>query len=140
MVIDVGFQRGGLNDNGDISFYYPLQNGISGIAVARAIPFLMGDFNRDGAVDAADYVLWRNDRGQVGVGLPTDGNGDGLVDDLDYDLWRSHFGQTAGSGAALPSAVALSANVPEPTAIALLALAICFCGLGPRQMRPRRNR
>ena len=40
---------------------------------------LPGDFNGDGIVDAADYVIWRkNDGSQVG-----------------YDMWRSHFGQTA---------------------------------------------
>ena len=42
-----------------------------------------GDFNRDGAVDAADFVEWRK----------TDGTPAG------YNIWRSHFGQTAGSGA-----------------------------------------
>jgi len=36
-VTDVGFARG-LNDNGDIAFYYQLANGTRGIAVARIIP------------------------------------------------------------------------------------------------------
>ena len=46
-----------------------------------------GDYNQNGTVDAADYVVWRN-----GVGTTyTQG---------DYDVWRAHFGQTAGSGAA----------------------------------------
>ena len=38
----------------------------------------------------------------------------------DYNVWRANFGQSAGSGAALPSAKTLSAAVPEPASIALL--------------------
>ena len=63
-----------------------------------------GDFNLDGTVDAADYVVWRN-------GLGT------LYTQSHYAIWRSHFGQTAGSGAALPSAEPLSAAVPEPATL-----------------------
>jgi hypothetical protein len=63
-----------------------------------------GDFNDDGTVDAADYVVWRK----------TDGSASG------YNLWRSHFGQTLGSGAALPAAESLSSSVPEPANILLL--------------------
>jgi probable HAF family extracellular repeat protein len=66
-----------------------------------------GDFNHDGSVDAGDYVVWRK-------GLGT------TYTQLDYNTWRTHFGQTAGSGAALPSANPLSAAVPEPTAWATL--------------------
>jgi hypothetical protein len=40
----------------------------------------------------------------------------------DYDAWRAHFGQTAGSGAALPSAESLSAAVPERAGAVLLIL------------------
>ena len=70
-----------------------------------------GDYNQNGSVDAADYVVWRN-----GVGTTyTQG---------DYDVWRAHFGQTAGSGTALPSAEPLSAAVPEPATIMMLAMAI----------------
>ena len=70
-----------------------------------------GDYNQNGEVDAADYVVWRN-----GVGT-TYAQGD-------YDVWRAHFGQTAGSGAARPSAEPLSAEVPEPAGIPLLILGI----------------
>jgi hypothetical protein len=73
-----------------------------------------GDFNLDGTVDAADYVVWRN-------GLGTTYTQD------DYNVWRTHFGQTAGSGAAgYPlgaSADLQSAAVPEPATLVLLILA-----------------
>jgi autotransporter-associated beta strand protein len=71
---------------------------------------VLGDYNYNGVVDTPDYVVWRK-------GLGT------TYTQSDYDVWRAHFGQTAGSGAALPSANPLSAAVPEPAAIGLLMLA-----------------
>jgi probable HAF family extracellular repeat protein len=74
-------------------------------AVIPIVPDLLGDFNFDGTVNAADYVVWRK-----GVGIaPTQEN---------YNLWRSNFGRTSGSG------LAASENpVPEPASLALLTLA-----------------
>jgi hypothetical protein len=59
---------------------------------------LLGDFNADGAVNAADYVMWRDSLGQVGEGLAADGAGpiglpDGIVDSLDFFYWRENFGR-----------------------------------------------
>lgn len=77
-----------------------------------------GDYNDDGVVDAADYIVWRQSLGQTGMGLVADSNLDGRIDGADYEFWRSRFGQTAGSG----SSVANSA-VPEPASPMLLLLA-----------------
>ena len=46
-------------------------------------PLLPGDYNRDGVVDAADYVVWRKGMGTT----YTQG---------DYDVWRAHFGASLG--------------------------------------------
>jgi hypothetical protein len=77
-----------------------------------APPGVVGDYNDDGTVDAADYVVWRD-------GLGT------LYTQNDYEVWRAHFGASlgSGSGSALPSADPLSAAVPEPATIVLLVLA-----------------
>jgi uncharacterized protein YjbI with pentapeptide repeats len=74
-----------------------------------AIPDLAGDFNHDGTVDAADYVVWRKNF-----------SGDQTM----YDAWRTNFGRTlsAGSGSVLASTEPLSAAVPEPRAMGLAAL------------------
>jgi hypothetical protein len=68
---------------------------------------LAGDFNHDGSVNAADYVLWRKGLGTV-------------FSPSDYNDWRANFGAPSGSG----RATTLSGNsVPEPQTFALLLLA-----------------
>jgi hypothetical protein len=77
----------------------------------EVVSALLGDYNGNGIVDAADFVVWRNSLGQLGTGLAADGNNDGVVNQADFDVWRVHFGQTAtGAG---PEAAA-NAAVPEP--------------------------
>ena len=57
-----------------------------------------GDFNQDGAVDAADYVVWRKSLGQSGPGLSADGNDNNFIDPGDYEVWRATSGtQPAGA-------------------------------------------
>ncbi len=93
------------------------------LALVVAIP---GDYNHNGAVDAADYVVWRKTLGQTGPGLAADGNGNGngQIDSGDFDIWRAHFGQTAGSGAGTSA----NAAVPEPTTLIMVLLgALVMC-------------
>lgn len=79
-----------------------------------------GDYNGDGFVNAADYVVWRNSLGSD-TNLAADGNGNDVVDTGDYTYWKQRFGGSAGSGANLASAV------PEPTSMFLLgSLAVAF--------------
>jgi hypothetical protein len=75
---------------------------------------LLGDYNDNGVVDAADYVLWRNNP----TSLDNEGASPGVVDQDDYTFWRSQFGKSAG-GAAL-----VAAAVPEPGTAVLLAFGI----------------
>jgi hypothetical protein len=80
---------------------------------------LAGDYNHDGVVDAADYIVWRNSFGQTGSGLAADGDGSGTVDQADYDLWKMNFAATSpGSGAAASRAV------PEPATIWLTIMGL----------------
>ena len=73
---------------------------------------LDGDFNDDGVVDAADYVLWRNNLGASDESAINDnGDGGGVTQD-DYDLWVANFGNTSGS-----ASLEISAAVPEATTL-----------------------
>lgn len=75
-----------------------------------AVPVgVSGDYNNNGVVDAADYVLWRN-----GGPLQNEVDAPGTVNSADYTAWRTRFGNTSGSGAS-SGLVA----VPEPACAAL---------------------
>jgi hypothetical protein len=81
------------------------------------LPSVLGDYNGNHVVDAADYALWRKALG-TRTNLAADGSNDGIINQLDYTFWRQRFGNplTAGDGAS-------SAEVPEPTAGLLLVIA-----------------
>ncbi len=85
-------------------------------------PGVPGDYNNNGKVDAADYVLWRN-----GGPLANEVNAPGTVNAADYTAWRARFGNTSGSGG---GAIVLGGAVPEPTGAVLVLLggaaAACF--------------
>jgi hypothetical protein len=61
---------------------------------------LTGDYNDDGVVDAADYVVWRKTNGSNAVA---------------YDRWKQNFGRTANESG--------GSNVPEPGGILLVLAA-----------------
>ncbi|WP_197528956.1 alkaline phosphatase family protein [Aeoliella mucimassa] len=75
------------------------------------------DYNGDGIVNLADYTIWRDTLGAVGIGQPADGNGDGKVDRADYEVWKQSFGQLYP-----PVDNIQGQTVPEPPAYWLLAL------------------
>jgi hypothetical protein len=82
---------------------------------------LSGDYNRDGIVDGADYLVWRRTM-QDGGSLAADGSRNGVVDQADYDVWRAHFGATAASA----SAAVFGQLIPEPSGVILLILMSLF--------------
>jgi len=89
-----------------------------------------GDYNLNGVVDAADYVVWRNTFGLTSP-LNADGNLNGTIDAGDYDVWKANFGKLiTGSGNALGAAA-----VPEPCGALLLAIGITLA-FSRRTRRP----
>jgi hypothetical protein len=88
------------------------------LAVAAA---LAGDYNFDGMVDAADYIIWRSTLDQTGTSLAADGNGNGVIDNGDYEVWRANFGTAAiAVNSVAAGASEALATVPEPRSAALL--------------------
>ncbi|MCC6492720.1 MAG: hypothetical protein IT424_06845 [Pirellulales bacterium] len=79
-------------------------------------PLESADFDDDGDVDGADFLIWQRGNGTTSGATPDQGdaNGDMAVDAADLAVFTSQFGQAGGVSA-----------VPEP-ATAWLALAVCF--------------
>lgn len=90
----------GIDDGLAAAYVSPLVREIDVFGTLSMIP---GDFNSDGVVDAADYVVWRK----------TDGSQAG------FNSWRTHFGASISSGVARTTA----ASVPEPCVGPLILLA-----------------
>jgi hypothetical protein len=85
-------------------------------------PGMAGDYNLDGRVDAADYVVINQELSSVYT----------RVDEL---LWRADFGKTAGA-----SAAGLLSAVPEPSLLILGSVAFLFVTSNRRRRgRPRRR-
>jgi hypothetical protein len=84
---------------------------------------LDGDYNNNGTVDAADYVVWRNNAGTNNQ-LPNDPIG-GTIGTTHYDQWRSNFGAALGPAPAI--------GAPEPLSCVLLAVGVVVIGRGRYQ-------
>lgn len=71
---------------------------------------LTADFNNTNAVDAADYILWRN---AIGTNSGGDANGDGIADQLDYGLWKQQFAQQLTAGQSWETLIATNNQLLE---------------------------
>jgi hypothetical protein len=111
----------GFNNFGQLAFWASFTDGSEGVFVSNKVATVPGDFNFDGTVNAADYVVWRKGLGS-------------LYSPSHYDIWRNNFGSSLGpgSGATLPSAAPLSAAVPEPSAGVVAACACAAIGIAFR--------
>jgi hypothetical protein len=88
----------------------------------------VGDYNNDGKVNAADYIIWRSHVGQA-FALPNrDPANTGNVSAADYTSWSTHFA-AAGSGSLGSGAV------PEPSSLCLALFASVSIGLLCRRGR-----
>jgi hypothetical protein len=83
---------------------------------------LLGDYNKNGVVEAADYTVWRNTLSNTGFALPADGDASGTVDAADFFAWRENYGKTSPT---TDGGAAGAASIPEPASLlsAVLSLA-----------------
>ncbi len=100
----------GAPSGGPTNFDYKLLDTGSAINLLVSIP---GDFNLDGMVDGADYLVWRKNLGTT-------------YTQNDLEKWRASFGRAVGDGAGTGADLGSATGVPEPATIVML-----FCGLLP---------
>ena len=97
-------------------YNYPITYYYDSIRFTTPVVGIQGDYNNNGVVDAADYVLWRE-----GGPLQNEVDMPGTVDAADYDAWRARFGNNSGAGA--------GGAVPEPAVGMLLFIAAALFSL-----------
>jgi hypothetical protein len=99
------------------------------VGLLTVAPGLTSDFNENGAVDGADFLLWQNGLGvanAAGHGQG-DADGDGDVDGADLSIWRDQFGRT--------SAILAIQAAPEPAGAALAVSALLCASLRRKKVR-----
>jgi sulfatase modifying factor 1 len=109
------------------------ENSDTGFRLARTVAAasVPGDYNNNGVVDMADYVVWRDHLGtSFQLQNEVAGTTPGTVTAEDYTAWRARFGNTSGAGTGLGSQ-----TVPEPASCVLLVTA-CAAMLSTRR-RPK---
>jgi hypothetical protein len=101
------------------------------VAIAARPPAgVQGDYNDDGVVDVADYILWRNNWGQSVV--PPNDPTPGFVSTNDYSIWKANYGKMRGSAGSYSGE-----PVPEPPssvlALTMLVMKLMWdrCGSWP---------
>jgi autotransporter-associated beta strand protein len=116
----VSMQAGtwGAPGNMSATFHSALISGTGILDVTTFIPpaGLTGDYNDDGMVDAADYVVWRKFIGAEAL-ENRDPDNAGPVGEPDYASWRENFGTIDGGG---------GFAVPEPASLVLIFLSLAL--------------
>lgn len=80
--------------------------------IAAGVP---GDYNNDGAVNAADYTVYRDNLGLSAAALSNRNPANsGVVNAGDYTFWTANYGSTS-------AASSFAVSIPEPTGVVLAA-------------------
>jgi hypothetical protein len=88
---------------------------------------ILGDYNDNGTVDAADYILWRK-----GGPLANEVDNPGTVNGQDYTEWRARFGNPNPGGGVGSNA---NASIPEPTSVMLLLMGMAVMRVPRRAIK-----
>ncbi|GAB5497433.1 MAG: hypothetical protein Phyf2KO_25130 [Phycisphaerales bacterium] len=79
----------GINNSGQIGFWFQLEDGRHGIAIASPFADCPADTNNDGQLTPADFTAWIN---AFNNNLPEcDQNGDGACTPTDFTAWINNY-------------------------------------------------
>jgi beta-glucanase (GH16 family) len=120
---------GDFDGDPDTSTLFPQNMDVDYVRVWTPQTGVVGDYNGDSTIDAADYSVWRNSLGQEGIGLSADGSGNGSIGPEDYELWKASFGTADSSG------TASAPSVPEPSAIVPMSVGLLLLSANRLQCR-----
>ena len=113
---DAGFDLTGEGtvDSSDLTAWLAEAGGVNN---ANGNPFLPGDANLDGSVDASDFNVWNGNRfTSTAAWCSGDFTADGSIDGSDFNVWNSNK-FTSSDGVH---------SVPEPGSLSLFGLALLF--------------
>jgi hypothetical protein len=82
---------------------------------------LIGDYNGDGKVSAADYTVWRDTLGSTTDLRANGDDSNSVIDEDDYQVWLDNYGMPNGIGAGATGSASVA--VPEPGTLVLVVLA-----------------
>ena len=116
------------NNHGQVAFAAKFTDSTWGVFVSDAVSVFSesGDFNDDGDVDGADFLVWQRGVGTANGATRAEGdaNGDGAVTAADLKLWKDQAGKPAAA-----------ATIPEPTMPTLLLVGVAVVELMRRRSR-----
>jgi len=97
-----------------VGYAYETEPGVEILAGDAGPAPPSADYNDDGTVDGADFLLWQRQFGDSVTAFDgADGNGNGVVDAPDLAIWKTGFGSAA------PAGQITAAAVPEPGSLLL---------------------
>ena len=99
------------------------------LSVSQMQQGLLGDYNEDGVVDHADYMVWHDRVGESVVRLPN-AYGAGAIGTEQYEMWLQNYGNH------LPGVEPPAPIVPEPCTGAIMSVFVLMV-LNRRQLRCR---
>ena len=105
-----------------VGYGYESTPGVA-ILAGDAGPFVANaDYDDDGDVDGADFLVWQRAFGStVANGTGADGNGDGTVNAGDLSLWEGQF----AAGATVAESIS-GTPVPEPGTLLMASLGLAL--------------
>jgi len=99
--------------SGILPFFQDVLTGLTSPSAIVIVPPRPGDFNYDGAVDAADLTQWQGDFGMNGE---SDADNDGDSDGADFLAWQRQLDGNV-------PAISANAFVSEPATLLLVIVA-----------------